>query len=124
LGISTPRRALEPWRGEARLLEKAIDKDEVNSAARRLRNRGALGPDEVAGELIKYGGDELHKLIAEMYNSMFLRHETITELKQGYLFPLNKPDKLKIVSNTRPLVFLPMLRKVCRLLCCSELCKK
>ena len=105
-------RALEPWRGEARPLEKAIDKDEVNSAARRLRNRRALGQDEIAGELIKYGGEELHKLIADMYNSMFVRNETITELKQGYLFPLNKPDKLKIVTNTRPLVFLPMLRKV------------
>ena len=104
--------ALDPWRGAPRPLEKIVDAAEVSIAAKRLRNRRALGPDEVAGEHIKYGGETLHKAIADMFNSIFTRHETIMELKQGYLFPLNKPDKLKIVSNTRPLVFLPTLRKV------------
>jgi len=103
---------LEPWRGEPRPLEKEFDKEEIASAAKKLRNRRALGPDEIEGELIKYGGDALHQSIADIYNTIFIRHETILELKQGYLFPLNKPDKLKIVSNTRPLVFLPTLRKV------------
>jgi len=105
-------REMHPWRGEQRPLVKVFDTAEVSMAARRLRNKRATGHDEVAGELIKYGGEVLHKTIADMFNNIFTQHETIMELKQGYLFPLNKPEKLKIASNTRPLVFLPALRKV------------
>ena len=49
------------WRGEPRALTKVITGEEVTLAAKKLRNYRALGPDEVAGELLKYGGEEAHK---------------------------------------------------------------
>jgi Reverse transcriptase (RNA-dependent DNA polymerase) len=50
--------------------------------------------------------------MAELYNGIFIEHETINDLKRGYLFPLNKPGKDNTVNNTRPLVFLTSMRKV------------
>ena len=105
-------RALEPWRGQPRALQKPIDTAEVTNAAMRLRNRRALGPDAIAGELIKYSGEAMHETIANMINNIFERHETIPEIKEGYLYPLNKPGKTKVASNTRPLVFLPRMRTI------------
>lgn len=104
--------ALDPWRGEARALATPINTEEIQEAASRLRNRRALGPDAIAGELIKYGGNTLHEIIANMINNIFERHETISEIKEGYLYPLNKSGKKRIASNTRPLVFLTTIRKI------------
>ena len=104
--------AIGPWRGEPRRLANEISFEEVQAAAKRLKNNRAVGPDGVAGELIKYGGDFLHNTTADMLNAIFEKHETISELKAGHLFPLNKPAKSKTADNTRPLVFLSIIRKV------------
>lgn len=103
---------LPQWRGAPRALEKIITGAEVTEAAKRLRNNRALGPDNVAGELLKYGGEEIHEELATAYNGVFERHEQIAELTEGYLFTMNKPGKPRVVENTRPLVFLSITRKV------------
>ena len=102
----------EQWRGEPRKLIVEITGDEVTMAAKRLRNNRALGPDDIAGELIKYGGEDMHQELANAYNEMFKRHEAIEELTAGYLYALNKPGKIRTAENTRPLVFLSITRKV------------
>jgi hypothetical protein len=45
-------------------------------------------------------------------NGIFEKHEAIEELKEGYLYALNKPGKTRTAENTRPLVFLSITRKV------------
>ena len=100
------------WRGEPRALTKIITGAEVTKAAKKLRNHRALGPDNIAGELIKYGGEEMHAELAKTFNGIFENHEAIEELKEGYLFALNKPGKTRTAENTRPLVFLSITRKV------------
>jgi len=102
---------MRQWRGEPRRLTTEITRDEVTMAAKRLRNHRALGPDDVAGELIKYGGEEMHEELAKTYNDIFHRHEAIEELTAGYLFALNKPGKTRTAENTRPLAFLSITRK-------------
>ena len=102
---------LPQWRGQPRALEKIITGAEVTEAAKRLRNNRALGPDNIAGELLKYGGEEMHAELATAYNGVFEHHEQIAELTEGHLFPMNKPGKSKVVENTRPLVFLSITRK-------------
>ena len=49
----------------------------MTEAAKRLRNNRALGPDNVAGELLKYGGEEIHEELATAYNGVIERHEHI-----------------------------------------------
>jgi len=103
---------LDPWIGEAKTLKKKITAKEIGRAASKLKNNRALGPDGVAGELIKHGNLTLHLAIANLINDIFATHDSVTELKAGYLFPLNKPGKARIVTETRPLVFLVIMRKV------------
>lgn len=74
----------------------------MREVACRLRNHSALEPDAIVGELIKYGENTLHEIIATMINNIFERHETISEVKKGYLYPLNKPGKKRVASYTRP----------------------
>ena len=103
---------IQPWRGEPRPLTRQITSGEVTAAAKRLRNHRALGPDNIPGELIKNGGKRLHLELSNVFNDIFTTHETIDELKEGYLFTTNKPNKTKQAENTRPLVFLAAMRKV------------
>ncbi len=52
--------AIQPRRGESRKLDIEISAKEVEDAAKRLSNHRALGPNNVDGELIKIGGENLH----------------------------------------------------------------
>jgi len=115
---------ISPWRGEPRSLDREISPKEVEKAAKKLSNHRALGPDNVDGELIKNGGKYLHEELSIIFNSIFTTHETIEELKEGYLYALNKPGKVKRAENTRPLVFLPAMRKVLSNIVLDRICEK
>ena len=103
---------LPEWIGEARELLVEVTMEEVASAAAELRNRRATGPDKLVSELLKYGGEDLHRELAELINQIFREHSSIEELKAGILFPLNKLKGDKVPANTRPVVFLVALRKI------------
>ena len=100
------------WSGDPRPLVRPVAVAEIAQAAACLRNKRALGPDEMEGELLKYGGPELYRVIAEVVNGIFEKHESIEELKHGYIVPLNKPPKPCSINNIRPLVLLTVMRKV------------
>jgi hypothetical protein len=70
----------------------------------------------MAAEFLKYGGPELHEAIAELLNAVFIRHESIPDLKAGLLIALNKPSKKTFVENTRPIILLTALRKILSLI--------
>ena len=96
----------QQWRGIRRRLAQPISDIEVTSAAKRLGNNKAVGPDGIRGEALKYAGPNAHLELAIIYNEIFERHEPIPELKHSYLFILNKPitgQKRPRVENTRPL---------------------
>ena len=100
------------WKGEPRPLEKQISRQEIVEAVKKLKNNKATGPDEIQGELYKYGGDELVNMLQILFNKMFSTHEAITDTGAGYLFPLNRPDKPKKVENVRPVTLLNVIRKI------------
>ena len=98
---------LSPWRGEPRALQNPITRPEIVEAFKRLKNNKATGPDELEGELFKYGGDELVNMLQDLLiNKMFTTHAAVKDIGEGFLYPMNKPDKPKRVENTRPLTFL------------------
>ena len=73
----------------------------IVDAVSKLKNNKSVGPDDIAGELYKYGGDELVNLIQDLINKMFTEHGEVKEMGEGYLFPLSKPDKQRTAENTR-----------------------
>ena len=100
---------------------------EVAIASGKLKNGRATAPDELAGEQLKYGGVRLWEEIELILNKIFEKHESIGELKSGYLYPLNKkdkPGKFRTADMTRPLIFLVVLRKVLSLIVLSRIIDK
>ncbi len=49
-------------------LEQPITNEETLIAISKLRNNRSPGKDELPGELYKYGGDELIRLVTKIFN--------------------------------------------------------
>ena len=63
----------------------------------------------MAAEFLKYGGDDLHEAIAVLLNAIFIKHESIPDLKAGLLLALINPSPKKtIVEHTRPIIHTPI----------------
>ena len=103
---------IEEWIGEPRPLNNPITAAEVALAAGQIKNNRAWGPDWRPGEQVKYGGNATHDNHAQLLNKVFERHESIPEVKAGYLFPFNKPGKPCTLDAIRPLTFVVVLRKI------------
>lgn len=93
-------------------LEQPVQLDEVEICLRKLRNNKVGGIDEIAAELLKYGGDAVAQELVLLFNEMFVQCEVIPQLCEGLLVPRNKPGKEKIAANTRPITLLTVIRKV------------
>lgn len=61
---------------------------------------------------MKYGGDELHKYLARMFNDVFEKRQPITGTGHSILIALNKPNKPKTSNNTRPIQLVNSIRKI------------
>ena len=69
--------------------------EEIQKAARKLKNGKSAGPDDIELELIKYAPIEVHQETANIYNVVAESGESVTELTLGLLRPLQKPGKAK-----------------------------
>ena len=97
-------------------LEKPIESSEVNAAIRKLKKRRAIGLDNLCAELLKHGPPELSDILADIYNKAMARGEDLG-LGLGKLVTLPKPGKpAGPVKNIRPIVLLPLLRKLLSLI--------
>ena len=94
------------------LFRRKIEVQEVEDAIATLRNKRAVGPDGIPGELIKYGGQIMAQHLALLYNHIMEHDQSVQELKMGTLYILNKKGKGSLPEDTRPLVFLSAMRKV------------
>jgi hypothetical protein len=102
-------------------LNRPIATNEVTRATNSLRNGRAVGPDGIAGELLKYGNETLHKEIADILNQKFTKGEDL-ELGRGTLIVLQKPGKpLGLLNNLRPIVLLNTLRKTLSLVALNRI---
>ena len=54
----------------------------------------------------------MHEELAITYNGIFESHEEIAELKEGYLFTMNKSGKARVVENARPIALSSITRRV------------
>ena len=87
--------------------------DEIQKAARSLKNNKSTGIDNIKAELIKYAPNTVHKLIADIYNETARSGNYPEELVAGILTPLQKPGKTKgPPENLRLIILLSILRKL------------
>ena len=87
--------------------------DEIQRAAKNMKNSKSAGIDGIIAEYIKYGPEELHQLIANLLTKTAETGEYPEELITGILSALPKPGKPKgPCENLRPIILLCILRKI------------
>ena len=93
-------------------IEPDYNADEIESAARKLKNNTAASGEEVSAELIKHGCRELYKQIASLLNATSETGDYPEEIRRGILTPLARPPKKHERVNVRPIILLSVLRKM------------
>jgi hypothetical protein len=101
-----------PWIGEANKLKNPITTIEVNMSIQKLKNGKAPGKDGIFTDFIKYAGNDFYENLSMQYNKIFEYHKSINSLTETLIIPINKPNKPKLVENTRPIQLLSVLRKI------------
>ena len=93
-------------------LNNPITTQEVHDALKGMTNQRAAY-DDISAELLKYGPEELHKIIAEALNDLVENHKEI-DVGIGKIAPLEKPKKPMPCppSDLRPIILLKVIRKV------------
>ena len=74
-------------------MEPEYNAEEIDTAAKKLKNNKAADRDEVKAELIKYGCRELYKQIASLLNVTSERGDYPKEIRRGILTSLAKTPK-------------------------------
>ena len=93
-------------------LEHEITLDEVTKSIMKLNNNRAPGYDKITAEMIKYDPEELHQKITSILNNCISNNLNINT-GLGLLALLQKPGKTKgPVTNLRPVILLPVIRKI------------
>ena len=86
------KQGLSAFTGEPRPLNEPITESEVQHAMNRLNNNRASGSDELPGELLKYRSNVIAKPIANIFNRAITDQQTLSQIGQGILILLPKPQ--------------------------------
>ena len=89
-------------------------KDEIEKAAKSLKNGKSVGIDNLTAEHIKYAPPIIHQNIANIFNDIAENGSAPEELTTGILAPLQKPPPKKKGprENLRPIMLLSVIRKL------------
>ena len=93
-------------------MEPEYNAEEIDTAAKKLKNNKAADRDEVKAELIKYGCRELYKQIASLLSVTSETGDYPEEVRRGILTPFAKSPKKDERVNVRPIILLSVLRKI------------
>ena len=102
--VYPPTEMLIPFTGE-----------EVQTAAKNLKNGKSTGIDNLQAEFIKYADTNIHIIISDIYNAVARTGNHPLELKFGDLTPTQKPKKKQKepeLDHLRPIMLLSVLRKI------------
>ena len=104
--------SINPFDGQPRKLNKEISIEEVTAGINKLNDNKTPGIDNISAEMVKYGPLALSKAFKNTLNEAFEK-EIELGLGDGILVSLLKPGKTKgPVTNLRPVILLPILRKI------------
>ena len=102
-----------------RTLQQPISAEEVQTAATKLKNHRACGPDSIPNELIKTACmcDRIAQWMASLLNTAVEGSIELSAIGAGTLIPLQKPNKPRgPLSSLRPVVLLNGIRKILSLI--------
>ena len=102
----------KPSKPTPSMMDPPYTSEEIEKAAGKLKNKKAVGRDEVQAELIKYGCNELYEQIAKLLNVTSETGNYPEEIRRGLLNPLAKPPKKDEKVNVRPIILISVLRKI------------
>ena len=103
---------IESFVGPPRPLNNPIMNEETKNCIAKLNNNRAAGYDKIVPEFLKYGTNKLKDMITIVLNNIFEKHERI-DIGKGILAPIQKEKGEKgPVKMLRPVILLPMIRKV------------
>ncbi|XP_065174094.1 uncharacterized protein [Atheta coriaria] len=97
-----------------RIQEEAtsVNKNEIAEVLAKLKNRKAAGPDGIANELLKYGGQKLITEITKMINKVLKERRIPNEWRTSTLIMLFKKGDRQIPSNYRGITLLSTTLKI------------
>ena len=93
-------------------MNSLFNPNEIKEEFSKLKNNKAAGRDEIYGELIKHGPDELYNQIAILLNKTSESGDYPEEIRRGVLTPIAKPAKKNEKVNVRPIILLSVLRQI------------
>ena len=93
-------------------IENPFTKEEISKVVWKLKNNKSPGIDNVDAELIRNGPDELHEMIADIFQLTSSRQNFPAVLSKGILVPPPKPTKKDVNVNVSPIILLSILRKI------------
>lgn len=95
-----------------KILHKHITLKEVQYAIKLLKNNKSPRSDKIFNEMIKNGGEHLHKILSKFYNKCLDKYIFPTKLKESDIIPLYKKKRRSIVGNYRPVKLLSIIGKI------------
>jgi hypothetical protein len=93
-------------------LNLPITADEVEKSTRRLANHKAAGCDGIVGEILKYGGPEMQRVLVSLCQTAFSSGEVPLDWLRGIVVPIHKDGDRRLPSNYRPITLLSIAAKV------------
>ena len=114
---SIPESVLNPIRERAdpthSSFSEMITVEEVQKAVRAIKNRKAVGIDELPGELIKTGGNVMVDALHLLFNAIWRSGRLPLIWKTGIIKPFPKVQRKQIpIDKLRPICLLPIISKV------------
>lgn len=105
------KQTLTPFAGPPRALIMPISTPETTDAIKKLKNRRAVGYDQIPAELMKASSFAAQALTM-IYNQAFEQHSPI-QVGHGILIPFPKPGKSPgPCKSLRPITLLTTVRKI------------
>lgn len=77
------------------------DFEEVMDAILRMKNNKAPGPDGLPAEILKYGGDELHRALYDLVLSIWIQERMPQQWTRSIICPLHKKGNMLDCTNYR-----------------------
>jgi len=100
---------------------RVFSEGDVQRKCSRLKCRKAAGVDGITGENLRYGGKELYRALAILFNSIISLKVVPIQLKRAVIVPIpkGKNTDLSNKDNFRGISLLPVISKVLEQLLCE-----
>lgn len=89
-----------------------LRKEEIKGALGKLRDKKAIGNDNIPAEVWKYGGEELEGWIWDICNKVWRGEGWIKEWNKGLVVPILKKGKGRKVGEFRRITLMSSMYKI------------